>query len=65
MQHETPPPPPLPPQQTDDLEKAPVKAKRAWSKPVVRRMSYIDMTVSGPHVLSPNAEERTLYRAAS
>ena len=60
MQHEAPPPP----QETDDL-KVPVKAKRPWSKPVVRRMSYIDVTITGPHVLGPNAEERAKYRPSS
>ena len=60
MQHEA----PHPPQETDDL-KAPVKAKRPWSKPVVRRMSYIDVTISGPHVQNPFTEERTKYRPSS
>ena len=59
-----PPPPPPPPQETDDL-KAPVKAKRPWSKPVIRRMSYIDVTITGPNVVHANAEERAKYQPGS
>ena len=64
VQKQPPPPPPPPPQETDD-PKAPVKAKRAWSKPVIRRMSYINVTISGPDVQAPDTEERAKYRPAS
>ena len=41
-------PSPLPSAQEADDRKAPAaEAKRAWSKPVVRRMSYVDITESG------------------
>ena len=43
---------PLPPQKTDD-RKAPAKPGRAWSKPVLRRMTYVDGTQSGLDPIGP------------
>ena len=37
-----------PPEEAEIVGQAPAaEARRAWSKPVVRRMSYVDITESG------------------
>ena len=38
---------PSPSAEADDRKAPAAEAKRAWSKPVVRRMSYVDITESG------------------
>ena len=45
--------------------KTPAKAKKAWRKPTLTRMVYLDLTSTGPNPQNPNAEERTKYRPGS
>ena len=63
MPHEYPPPPP-PPAQDTDRPKATAKPKRAWSKPTIRKMSYVNVVSSGPHQIDTD-EEKARYNPAS
>ena len=59
MQHESPPPP----RETDD-QRPSAKAKRAWSKPTVRKMTYVNIAGNGPN-LAPGSPEDAFYRDAT
>ena len=52
----------MPPQKTGD-RKAPARPKRVWSKPTSRRMTYVDVTESGPHAIG--IYEKPKYRPSS
>ena len=56
------PPPPPPPEPGEPAAEAP-KGKRPWRKPVLFRMSYVDITTSGPHQV--DQETGAKYRTAS
>ena len=53
-----------PPRDTDHA-KAPAKPKRSWSKPTIRKMSYVNVVASGPHVLPHTDDEYPKYRPSS
>ena len=55
------PPPPPPPRETDDQRRPSAKAKRAWSKPTVRKMTYVNIAGSGP-TAAPGSPEDPKYR---
>ena len=51
---------PQPSRETDD-QRPSAKAKRAWSKPTVRKMTYVNIAGSGPQA-RPGAPEDAIYR---
>ena len=59
MPHEYPPP-----AQDTDRPEAPAKPKRAWSKPTIRKMSYVNVVSSGPHQVDID-EEKVRYTPGS
>ena len=56
--------PPLPPAWEADRPEAPAKPKRAWSKPAIKKMPYVNVVASGP---TPRdiSMEHTKYRPTS
>ena len=55
-----------PPAEADDRKAPAAEAKRTWSKPVVRRMSYVDVTSDGgPDAHAINVEPGPSYRPYS
>ena len=53
-----------PPAQDTDHPEAPAKPKPAWSKPTIRKMSYVNVVSSGPHQVDID-EEKTRYNPGS
>ena len=54
-----PPPPPPPPPRDTDRPEASSRPKRAWTKPTLKKMSYVYMVASGPHLI--DGEEKVKY----
>ena len=57
MPHDHPPPP----ARETDRPEASAKPKRAWSKPTIKKMSYVNVVTSGPHVSNV---EHNKYRSS-
>ena len=55
MTHEHTPPPPPAARDTDRPEASP-KPKRAWSKPTLKRMTYVHAVAGGPHQVDAGGE---------
>ena len=55
--------PPPPRARETDRPEASAKPKRAWSKPVIKKMSYLNVVASGPHITGN--DEKIKYRPSS
>ena len=52
-----PPPPPPPPARDTDRPEASPKSKRAWTKPTIKKMSYVYLVASGPLHIDASLEK--------
>ena len=53
----TPPPPPPPRARDTDRPEASARPKRARTKPTLKKMSYVYMVASGPHLIGAPQEK--------